>query len=193
MADTASGPTGLSVADLLPDKLHDLDAAIQHEKAANADLARSNLPAMAMGVVGERVDGAVREALSCDVFRLLAEAWAKARELHEYADPAKHPPGETSSLFLGEHALSIDLHPTVDVSISGVAKFELRFTLQLAAALRLAEVTIRDAHIIEIGKCDGELKAVLKYADIDLHDPLKSRRVTLTSPLAFAAPGVPIV
>jgi hypothetical protein len=193
-ASSASAPaqpvTGLSVADLLPSRLDHLDAALEREKASNAQLA--SLPGIAMGVVGERVDAAVRETLGCDVFQVLAGAWAKARELHEYADETKHPAGETSTMYLGEHALGVDLHPTVDVVVSGLATFELRFTLTLQAALRLAELTIRSHHIVELGKCDAALQAVLSYGGIPLHTPLQSRRVTLSTPLAFAAPGIPI-
>ncbi|HWF75934.1 MAG TPA: hypothetical protein VN694_02040 [Caulobacteraceae bacterium] len=190
-ASTPAQPVaGMSVADLLPGKLDHLDAAIQQEKAANAQVA--SLPALAMGVVGERVDTAVRETLGCDVFQVLAQAWAKARELHEYADEARHPIGETSTMYLGEHALGVDLHPTVDVVVSGVATFELRFTLTLQAALRLAELTIRNRHIVELGKCDVALQAVLSYGGVPLHEPLQSRRVTLSGPMSFGTPGIPI-
>jgi hypothetical protein len=187
-----SGETvaGMSVADLLPSRLDNLDAALQHEKASNANLA--SLPGVAMGAVGQRVDAAVRDALNCDVFQVLAGAWAKARELHDYADETKHPPDEASTVFLGEHGLGVDLHPTVDVTITGLATFELRFTLTLQAALRLAELPIRGGHIVQLGRCDATLQSVLKYGDIPLHEPLQSRRVTLSKPLAFA-PGIPIL
>ena len=186
----ADAVSGMSVADLLPSKLDHLDAALEREKAANSQL--SVLPAMAMGVVGERIDAAVRESLSCDVFQVLAQAWAKARELRDYADETKHPAGEISTMFLGEHALGTDLHPTVDVILTGLTTFELVFTLELQAALRLAELTIRGGRIVELGKCDAELRAVLMYGAIPLHEPLKSRRVTLSNPMTFAAPGIPI-
>jgi hypothetical protein len=202
MADTTTQPaaagagapaeavSGMSVADLLPKHLEHLDAQIEKQKATNAQLGA--LPAMAMGVVNERVDAAVRQSLTCDVFQVLAQAWAKARELHDYADPAKHPADETSTMFLGEHALATDLHPTVDVILTGLATFELVFTLELQAVLRLAELTIRGGHIVELGKCDAELKVMLMYAGVPLHEPLKSRRVTLSNAMTFAAPGIPI-
>jgi hypothetical protein len=190
----AAGPaqivSGLSVADLLPSKLDHLDAAMERAKADNAKLA--SLPAIASGIVGERVDAAVRDALGCDVFQVLAGAWAKARELHDYADVTKHPADETATMFLGEHGLGVDLHPTVDVTITGLATFELRFTLTLQAALRMAELTIRHQHIVQLGRCDAALQSILKYGDIPLHEPLRSRRVTLSNPLTFAAPGIPI-
>jgi hypothetical protein len=187
MADAS----GLRVCDLLPARLDRLDARLKREQAGNAALAKSDLGGMALGVVGEKADEAIRGVLGIDLFGVLAQAWAKARELHEYADVAKHPPDEISTVFLGDHALTAALHPSVDVSV-GPARFTLEFSLELEAQLRLAQLTIKAGHIAEVGKCDGQASAVLKYDGVALHDPLKSRRVTLAGPLTLAAPGVPI-
>jgi hypothetical protein len=169
---TMTDSSGVTICDLLPSTFRQVDVALQRERATNVDLAKANLP-------------------DCDVFDILAQAWAKARELHEFADEAKHPPGEVSTMFLGEHALTGDVHPTVTVAV-GPARFSLRFTLELEAAFRMAELTIKNKHITELGKCDCEVSAVLKYDDVPLHEPLKSKQVNLTSSMVFAAPGVPI-
>ena len=95
-------------------------------------------------------------------------------------------------MFLGEHSLSVEVHPTVDVVVGQLAKFTLVFTVELEAAFRMAELTIQAGYIKQIGKCDCELSAVLKYDDVELHKPLKSRRFTLTGAMVFVAPGVPI-
>ena len=95
-------------------------------------------------------------------------------------------------MFLGEHSLSVEVHPTVDVVVGQLAKFTLVFTVELEAAFRMAELTIQAKHIKQIGKCDCELSAVLKYDDVELHKPLKSKRIALTGAMVFAAPGVPI-
>jgi len=183
--------SGVTICDLLPSTFRQVDVALQRERATNVDLAKANLPDIAMAVVGEKAAQAARSVLDCDVFDILAQAWAKARELHEFADEAKHPPGEVSTMFLGEHALTGDVHPTVTVAV-GPARFSLRFTLELEAAFRMAELTIKNKHITELGKCDCEVSAVLKYDDVSLHEPLKSKQVNLTSSMVFAAPGVPI-
>ena len=188
----ATDPAGVKLSDLIPVDLDRLDQALQRQRAANAELARTNLPKMAAGVLDQKVDEAVRGALDCDVFGLLAQAWAKARELHEFTDEAAHPPDEVSTMFLGEHSLSVEAHPTVDVVIGQLARFSLVFTVELEAAFRLAELTIQAKHIKQIGKCDCELSAVLKYDDVELHKPLKSKHIALTGAMVFAAPGVPI-
>ena len=184
--------SGIKLSDLIPVDLDRLDDTLQRQRASNAELAKTNLPKLAVGVMDEKVNEALRGALDCDVFGLLAQAWAKARELHEFTDPAQHPPDEVATMFLGEHSLSVDVHPTVDVVVGQLAKFSLVFTVELQAALRMAELTIQAAHIKQIGKCDCELSAVLKYDGVDLHKPLKSKRIAFTSAMVFVAPGVPI-
>ncbi|MEJ0066534.1 MAG: hypothetical protein WDM85_14915 [Caulobacteraceae bacterium] len=73
-----------------------------------------------------------------------------------------------------------------------MAKFSLVFTVELEAAFRMAELTIQAGRIKQVGKCDCELSTVLKYDDVELHKPLKSKRIALTGAMVFAAPGVPI-
>ena len=187
-------PSGVTLGDLIPADLEHLDEALARRRATNAELAKTNLPKLAAGVMDEKIDEALHGALDCDVFGLLAQAWAKARELHEFTDEAQHPPDEISTMFLGEHSLSVELHPTVDVAIGQLAKFSLVFTVELleAASPDGGELVIQARHIKQIGKCDCELSAVLKYDDVELHKPLKSKRFAVTSAMVFAAPGVPI-
>ena len=109
----AAKPSGGSLGDLIPADLEHLDDALARQRASNAELAKTILPKLAAGVLDEKIDEALLGALDCDVFGLLAQAWAKARELHEFTDEAQHPPDEISTMFLGEHSLSVELHPTV--------------------------------------------------------------------------------
>ncbi len=192
MPEPSEPISGVRISDLIPADLERLDETLQRQRASNAELARTNLPKLAAGVLDEKINEGLRGVLDCDVFGLLAQGWAKARELHEFADPAKHPPDEVSTMFLGEHSLSVEVHPTVDVVIGQLAKFQLVFTVELAAAFRMAELTIQAAHIKQIGKCDCELSAVLKYDGVELHKPMKSRKFVLNSAMVFIAPGVPI-
>jgi hypothetical protein len=184
--------SGVKLSDLIPVDLDRLDATLKQQRSANAELAKTNLPKLAVGVMDEKVDQALRGVLDCDVFGLLAQAWAKARELHEFTDKTQHPPDEVSSMFLGEHSLSVEVHPTVDVAIGQLAKFSLRFTVELEAAFRMAELTIQAGYIKQIGKCDCEVSAVLKYDGIELHKPLKSKRIALIGAMVLVAPGVAI-
>ena len=60
-------------------------------------------------------------------------------------------------------------------------------------AFRMAEVTIQAKHIKQIGKCDCEVSAVLKYDDVALHKPLKSKRIAFTSPMVMAVGALGLI
>ncbi|HEY2708537.1 MAG TPA: hypothetical protein VGI95_10830 [Caulobacteraceae bacterium] len=184
-------PSGLCARDLLPPTFRGIDAVAAREKDRDPSLQRQPIPALAMGVVGDKASEAVRSALDLDVFELIAQGWAKARELEAYADETKHPPGETSTLFLGKHDLSIEVHPEVTVLFGGLGKLTLRFTLELSVAIELAELTIVSQHITEIGKTQCSLSAVLKYGETALHEPLESRKWTLAKSVRLD-PAMPL-
>ncbi len=185
--------TELTVRDLLPTRFEHMDEAIKGELTDNSALQTAGFPKALTGAVADRAAGAIAGALDVDVFEILAGAWAKARELHEYSTAAgKHPPGETSTVFLGEHELAAELHPTVELTFAAVSHVSLKFTLHLAARLRAAQLTIRDGHIIEIGQCDGSVSAQLKYGDVPLHDKLKSKDLPLIPGHPLPEPGIRI-
>ena len=182
---------GLRVRDLLPDHFDDLDKVVAEEMRAE-DGGQAGLPALAMRVAGEKAADAVKDALDCDLFETLAQAWCKARELREYTDPKKHPPGERSTVFLADHDLTAKLHPVLDVKVAALGHARLRFTVELKAAFRCADLTIQDGRIVEIAGGDCQATAQLKYRDTKLHKALNSRQVALTRPCVLTAPGLAI-
>ena len=182
---------GCRVRDLLPDRFDDLDKVVGDELCA-AD-GQKPPPAMALRIAGDKAAEAVRDALDCDLFETLAKAWCTALELREYKDPTRHPPGERSSVFLAEHKLTATLHPVLDVRIAALCQAKLRFTVELKAAFRCADLTIQDGCIVEIGAGDCQATAQLKYGDVPLHEELKSRQVALSQPRKLPAPGLAIV
>ncbi len=182
---------GCRVRDLLPDRFDDMDKVVA-EEMRSAEGGGGGLPALAMRVAGDKAADAVKDALDCDLFETLAKAWSKARELHEYKDRKKHPPGERSTVFLGEHKLSAKLHPVLDLKFAALGHARLRFTVELKAKFRCADLTIQDGRIVEIGAGDCQATAQLKYGATNLHKELKSRQVTLTGPRVLPAPGLAI-
>src|SRR5688572_27072253 len=160
MSDDDDG--GCKVRDLLPDRFDDLDEVVANEMKT-AEGGQAGLPAMALKVAGDEAAKAVGKALDCDLFETLAQAWRKARELHEYKDPTKHPPGERSTVFLAGHKLSRSLPLALDVKVAGLAQIKLTFALDLKADFRCADLTIMDGRIIEIGAGDCQATAQLKY------------------------------
>ena len=183
--------SGLTVSLLLPAQFTDLQTAVEGEIKRDPSL--NSAPGFVAGMVADKAGQAARGLLSMDPVELMAQAWAKARELHAYRDETKHPPGETSTVFLGEHSLTCDLHPVIDVTLAALGKLTLEFTLEFAADIRAAELTIRDKAIVAVGRTDASVSAVLKYKDTPLHDPLESKKLTLVQSVSLKAPGVAIV
>jgi hypothetical protein len=176
---------------LLPDDFTNMEQTVRDEMAKDPGLTKT--PGFVAGIVGEKAGAAARGLLNIDVFELIAQAWAKARELHEYADASKHPPGEVGSVFLGENDPTCNVHPVVDVRIGALGKLSLKFTLALSAHIKAAELKIQDRRIIAVGHTVGSVSAVLKYGDIPLHNELKSHEHQLCPSATLKAPGVLIL
>jgi hypothetical protein len=182
---------GRSVRDLLPGKLQDADKLVHEKLQDEPGVSNASIPGFIWGVVGSRVTEAVRGVLDCDVFEQLARAWAKARELKEYADPSKHPADQEFTEFLGEHTLVANMHPVVEIGLRGLAKTRLRFTLELTAKIQTAELRILGGRIVAVGAGEALVAAQLKYRDVKLHPELKSVPVKLSQPLLLN-PGLAI-
>lgn len=183
----------LTVRDLLPDDMKAMDKAVGKALHDDAALREAHLPAALAGPIAERVTGAVAEALDFKILPLVAYAWARAREIHQYRTPdAVHPPDATTTLFLGEHEVSAELHPEAVIDIAGIGALTMKFTLVLAARMRAAQLTIRGGHIIQIGRSDGSVSAQLKCGGVPLHKGLRSRDWVLVGDHMLAAPGIVI-
>ncbi|HEX8261786.1 MAG TPA: hypothetical protein VF547_02815, partial [Allosphingosinicella sp.] len=118
--------SGITVADLLPDRFDGLEEQVKARLADDGDTGAGKL---AWDLIGAEIEGALRSVLDCDLIEALAGAWKSARALQDYADPAKHPPGEASVVHLGERKVERELHPVVGVTIGARECMELRFTL----------------------------------------------------------------
>ncbi|HVN00404.1 MAG TPA: hypothetical protein VMT68_09330 [Caulobacteraceae bacterium] len=180
--------SGCAVRDLLPPSFRRMDEAMDRAQREDPEFKTKVLPGMALGVAGERASQAVRGVLDTDVFELIAGAWAKALELRRAADEADKSPDKTATVFLGEHELTAEVHPIAEITFGALGKLTLRFTLEFAAKLELAEVTITDHRIVKIGRSEGQGSAVLKYGDVELHEPLKSRKIALHEDMLLKRP-----
>ena len=183
---------GCKVSDLLPDKFDHLDQVIKEGLDGDSEEARPSIPRFAWQIIQSKATQAVRDVLDGDVFELLARAWCVARELHEFTDRRKYPPGKDSTVFLGNHQVSTEVHPVLVVTVGSLEGARLRFTLTLTAHFRSAALTIRDGHITAIDAGDCSVGAQLKYKDIKLHKELESREVKLPGRLRLQPPGLAI-
>ena len=147
---------------------------------------------LAWDFIGGELMNALKSVLDCDLLEVLAGAWAKAAPLAEFADPAKHPPGERSVVELGEHDISRELKPVIGVTIGTCPCVELNFTFALAAHVSGVRLAILDGHIT--GGDLGELwaSAQLSYEGVPLHPEQESTRIAVPGEFIFAAPGIKI-
>ncbi|MBS0432023.1 MAG: hypothetical protein JSS21_06415 [Proteobacteria bacterium] len=182
----------VEVCKLLPDKFDQFDETLQKEAVVESGQASPSIPGFAWKMVASEAQQDMHDALHMDVFSVLARGWCLARELHQYTDKAKYPPDQTSILTLGKHPASVDLHPVLALSVGEIRFRPLRFTLTLTADFNTATLLIRNGCIIGVASGDCDVGAQLKYGAIPLHQPLKSRHVTLPGRRLFDAPGLAI-
>lgn len=177
--------SGLRVSDLLSERLDGLEDRVKAQLEADPEARKSKL---AWDLIGSEVEGALRSVLDCDLIEALAQAWTTARALQDYADPARHPPGEASVVHLGERKVERELHPVVAVTIAGCDCMELRFTLALTAQFSGLALSIRAPFITGCTAGDLKVGAQLKYGDVALHKPGEARKIALPGRFVFGEP-----
>ncbi len=96
-------------------------------------------------------------ALNIEMSEVLVRAWRKMREIAQYRDTKKYPPGECNLVPLMEHTLVSKHHPTVQPIINDVPMKKIEFDVTLKLKLKTAVLSIRDGRIMEIqiGSCSG--------------------------------------
>ena len=144
-------------------------------------------------MVGDKAAAAVTQVLDFDVFDVLAAAWQTAIELHEFTVEARHPRGVPESVSLGEHPLTANAYPVVEVHLGPTLKPKLKFTLELTAQLTAATLTIESGHITAVEAGSGRVSAQLKYGAFNLTPKAQSRAGQLHHPdqAGGAGPGDP--
>ena len=179
--------SGVAVRDLLPDSFTRLERTIQ-DKVIESNGGSPSIPGFAWDFATSETATAIRGTLDCDVFELLARGWCFARELSKFHDQTKYPPGTKSIVYLGEHALTTEIHPVLTLLIGPIASRPLRFTVELKANFRSAALLITDACITGLDSGDCFVSARLKYGEVTLHDEVRSKHVGLPGRIRFKTP-----
>jgi hypothetical protein len=174
-----------TVGDLLPERFDGLEERVKGQLCEDPGIGGTKL---AWDLIGSEIEGALRSVLDCDLMEALARAWTTARALQDYADPAKHPPGETAVVHLGDREVERELHPVVAVTIGQCECMELRFTLSLAAHFSGLAVTIRAPYITGGSAGDLKVSAQLSYGEAKLHKAAESRKIPLPGRFRFDSP-----
>ena len=182
---------GRALRKLLPESFEQMDDVIRTKLSGEPGADWARVPQFVWRFVGSRAADAVHDVLGMDIFEIIARGWAKAVELREYNDPVKYPPDKESKTHLFEHKLTANLHPVIEVTILGFGRTKLRFTLELTATFRSAELHIKGGRIVAVAAGDCSASAQLKYGEIKLHNEVKTADLQLGRPMPLD-PGLTI-
>ena len=176
--------TGLPLRALMPD----ISQLGPHVVAALRQDPQKSAATLAWDAVGAQATDSV---LNVDVLEALAQGWCMAKELHEYTDTSKHPTGEKSAVYLGAHAFTKTVYPTLTVTITPFNPVRFRFTLDLSANIRSVGLFILNGCITAVGTGDGAVSAQLNYEQLVLKKA-ESQKVQFPGCHDFTAPGLKI-
>jgi hypothetical protein len=177
--------TGISLNELFQFSESDVDKGVAEYAKEHTDAA-SGLAGFAASIAAQELN----KALDVDIFELFAEAWIKARSIKEYGDRAKHPPGESAVVTLGETELTSTSYPVLELSVSGMKLPVLKFTLELVAKFETVQLAISDARIRSMKPGEAAVVVRLKYGDATLKE-VSTAKWKLPGSIAFGN-GIPI-
>ena len=147
-------PDGADGADDSSSGLHDLVSL----KVTEAKIE----PSVLVDAVMEQIDS----LLDIEVAEVIASAWSKAKQLQEYRDPARHPPGELATVSLVEHTIQSEYQPSIDMLINSksVESLSIKVSVELTLAALILE--IRDAYITAIRPGLGRANGRVAWTDV---------------------------
>lgn len=176
--------TGITISQLLNVAADDLRDTLRDHVREHA--ARANFPATLLGFVAEEAAEAVAGQLRVDVFELVFKAWAAVEELREYADPAKHPPGESAVVQWGKCRIRAPQAIDIRLGLAGISLPVLRLTIALEAEFHSLALTIRDGAIRRLSPGTASASVALKYRDAILIKPCRTPEIAFRHGIEFA-------
>ena len=123
---------------------------------------------------------------------MLARGWCLTHEVEAQAALSIQRPKKKFTVFVGEHKLPVELHPTLIITINQLGERRLRFTLELTAVVHSIRLIIRNGHLKSVEAGDYQVSAQLKYGQVNLHKEVKWAKRKFPGEYNFDAPGIPI-
>ena len=111
---------------------------------------RKELRSADMFAVSSALLNKIAALLDDQVLDALAGGWSKSVEILKYRDREKYPPQNSYLIALGEHTVSHECHPSIDLFINNVRHKTLEFVVKLAVELKGFQLEIQDARIRKI-------------------------------------------
>jgi len=173
----------------------DLDAIEQALEDRRADIeqeTRGVLAHLSWPLIRERLALTIRDQLGKDMMPWIAKAWTTARELHEFTDKEKYPPGTESFYDMIPQSVEGTLHPEVTVSCAGAAVATLTFDVTVTAKFNCIALVIVNAEIVGFGGGDYTITLRIGLKGHDLSGPIALDKGRLPGQLTFTR-GLPIL
>ena len=173
------GEANPTLADMLPDDIEGLGDQIKAQIGEQKGAVPWSV------VEGEVIGGLKSELGKFDLFGLLGQAWAKARELRGYRDPAAQPKGTTGIVPLGQHQAVMAAEPELHFTIAGWTAPPVKFGLVGTALFESVHLSVRDGHVVAAapGKCT--FTSALSLGSVPLHTPKELAKLKLPGQLHF--------
>ena len=185
----------LTIGEFFGDNLNEesLVKSLESEKRDQLDVAVKGIPELTWQGVADEVGDAYRNLFQIDVLDIFCSAWAKLKELQEFLDKEKHPPGEVSLVPLAEHTISSTHQPHIDILLGEKRLFEIPFEVLLKFKLKSFVLKIQDGCIHEVKsgafagvgviKCSGQKLIEKKSGNLKLPGSVNLRK-------CFQIPGL---
>jgi hypothetical protein len=152
--------------------------SLEPEKQDKLGVAVKGIPELTWKAVSNEVGDAYRSLFKIDMLDIFCGAWGKLKELQEYRDRDKHPPGEVALLPLAEHTISSRHEPKIDILLGEKRLFEIPIEVILKFKLKSFVLKIQDGCIHEVKsgafagagiiKCGGQKLVEKKSGDLKL-------------------------
>lgn len=152
----------------------------------------SRLASLNWGIFRDTAAGALKDEIAkLDWIESLARIYCTAWELRELAAKTKAAPGTEEPLALGEHPLSLDLHPVVTLTCPPVDLPPLRFRLKLDALVECAVLIVANGRLAALENAILTVSANLYYGEHHLGE-LAERKIPISRRYTFSGGGFEI-
>ncbi|HSB12098.1 MAG TPA: hypothetical protein VLM38_21610 [Blastocatellia bacterium] len=108
----------------------------------------------------------IGELFDIQIPDILVSGWMKAAEVRTIQDKSRAAPDETFWAGLGEHTMSSEHHPYVDIRIEGQTVKRIELTMRLSFKLNSFVLKIQRGEIREIQTGTCEVKGIVEYQGI---------------------------
>ena len=180
---------GLKLNALLPGQLDEVGRRARQKLCEDENVGAMNL---AWDYIGTQMNGALGKALDCDLMEVLAEGWAGAELLADFAQSGSRSAGGRSVIELGGHDLSRELKPVIAITIGSCPCAKIEFEFTVSANFSGVQLNIVDGHITGGRTGEAWASAQLSCEGVPLHDAAETRKLPIPVEFTLDAPGVPI-